>query len=180
MIIRCKRWIYRGNSNISFIVIILYIILFRINRFDRIPYLLERWRGVIILSVFLKEEEMKDIDYYINRYGNSRITFVLYIAKFDEINNVYGYYIDYSSRKIQYQNPIYPLNLMRDLAIESIRTSHYLLIDIDFFISSSLYSNLLSSKSILQKEETIILLNTFVTNKEKLFTCQKERSCEKL
>ena len=152
----------------------------RIDRINRIPYLLERWKGRIVLSFFMTENDILKIDQLLQPYLNSRIDFVFYVVKYLDINGNYGYYIDGKGEKVLFNEPIFPLNLMRDLSIESIKTTHYLLIDIDFFISSTFYTTLNSNKRILERENSVILIPTFVTAKSKLLSCREENNCESL
>ena len=43
--------------------------------------------------------------------------------------------------EIHYGHNIYPINLLRDLSIESIETTHYLLVDADLMISRNFHNS---------------------------------------
>ena len=46
-----------------------------------------------------------------------------------------SYFIRKNGTKEVFSNTLYPVNLLRDLAIESIHTTHYMFVDADFYIS---------------------------------------------
>ena len=56
---------------------------------------------------------------------------------------------------------MFPINLLRDLTIESISTSHYLVIDVDIFLSERIYDRINSYGHWLQDERLILLLPLF-------------------
>ena len=163
------------------LVYVLYI-MNRVDRLDRIPYLLDRWKGPIALSLFVLESEMPTLDSLLRPYLSDRLTFVFYVVKEYKNKSYYAYYIKSLIRQDyeKFATPIFPLNTMRDLAIESVETTHYLLIDIDFFISSTLYDHIAEFEHVLKKSNTVILLPTFTTEVHKLQQCRRENMCEKL
>ena len=75
---------------------------------------------------------------------------------------------------------IYPVNFARDLAIESLSTTHYLFIDCDFFTSETIYQNIKSFSYILAKPKSILLIPTFQVNKQILKKCRDDDTCESL
>lgn len=125
---------------------------------------------------------MRKLDRVLRPYMNERITFVLYVVKEYKNKTYYAHYIKSVIRQdyVRYAIPIFPLNTMRDLAIESIATTHYLLIDIDFFPSSTLFDHLNSFEKVLKKPNTVVLLPTFTTEIKKVIQCRKFDFCEKL
>ena len=51
-----------------------------LDRQDRLPYLVKRWKHRIVMSIFLKESELPRTEQIVNIYKNEkRITFLLYI-----------------------------------------------------------------------------------------------------
>ena len=48
-----------------------------------------------------------------------------------------SYHIRKNGTKEYFDDSLYPMNLLRDLAIEAIHTSHFLYLDADFFTSSN-------------------------------------------
>ena len=66
----------------------------------------------------------------------------------------------------KYPFSIYPVNTLRDLGIESIKTSHYLLLDIDVLPSINLYNSILLNKGILARDpHNVLLFQLFQFNK---------------
>ena len=105
----------------------------RFNRFDRIRYLLKRWNGPMSIGAFVKKEEMSSFVDTILPYLCLPITFTVYVPSSLKWSS---YHIRRSGRKELFAESLYPMNLLRDLAIETIRTSHFLYLDADFFTSS--------------------------------------------
>lgn len=66
------------------------------------------------------------------------ITFIFYILSDDSLSIQQPTFVksDNSSRNVIRKNPFYPINLLRDIAIEFIQTTHYIFIDCDILISS--------------------------------------------
>ena len=66
---------------------------------------------------------------------------------------------------------LYPMNLLRDLAIESIHTTHYMNIDADLFVSSptvffcssvdTIEQSIQTNLEVLQNEHNVLLFLTF-------------------
>ena len=153
-----------------------------LDRLDRMPFVLQRWNGSLSLSFFLHENEVSKLDETLSPFLYDRITYTFYIVKTVTNEADSPYYVKNMKRGtfIMFNQPIFPLNTLRDLAIESIDTTHYLLIDIDFFTSSTLYSNLYSYKSILEQANSVVLLPTFTTEQKKLTRCRRNNTCKAL
>ena len=134
------------------------------NRIDRIPFLVQRWKNRISLAVLLTEKEIPQVEDFINNFSKTKqITFILYIIK--ELSNVPFRSIYYDTFGADHYNQtIFPINLLRDLAIESIDTSHYVITDIDAFPSQTLYTSLQKHSELLKNERVVILLKTFRMN----------------
>ena len=114
-----------------------YHLITSLNRFDRLPYLLRRWKGDVVIGLFITTGEIERAVRLINKYSsNRRIIFVLYIKEIKPSIN--PHYV--GMKKIRYFNSIFPINFLRDLCIESISTTHYLYLDGDVFVSSISYS----------------------------------------
>lgn len=115
----------------------------RIDRMDRLPYMLERWAGPMSLSLYLKDYQVGMIDTVLSPYLNRQITWSFYVVKGVD-STVYATYVnnDIKNDVTSFNNPIFPINLVRDLAIESVETTHFLFADIDYFISKTLRDNL--------------------------------------
>ena len=125
---------HSSHFNHTDIVLILPLSHVRYNRFDRIPYLLKRWDGPMSVGVFVKKKEMSAFVNAILPYLGLPITFSVYVPM-----KVKGssYHIRGNGRREWFPDSLYPMNLLRDLAIETIHTSHFLYLDADFFTSSN-------------------------------------------
>ena len=154
----------------------------RLNRIDRFPFLLHRWNGAISICIVLSESEVNELDEKLRPFLNRGIVFTFYIAKEYPDHQYHGYYIRDKEKGIvrNFTTMIYPVNLARDLAIESISTTHYLFIDCDFFTSDTIYSNIRSFASVLSKPKTVLLIPTFQVNKKILKKCRDMDTCELL
>ena len=135
---------------------------------------------MISLCLFIVESDMPKVDEVLKPYLNDRITYVFYVVKEYQPHKYKAYYVKSRKEREWFNAPIFPLNLVRDLAIESIQTTHYLLIDIDFFISRTLYKNIYQHKEQLAKSNTVVLLPTFITEEHRLEECRRNDTCEKL
>ena len=101
-------------------------------RKDRLPYLMKRWKHRINMVIFVTENEIDELREVIDSYKSyKRITFILYIVK-SRIGSRYQS-IYYDEKKPVYRNnTIFPINVLRDLAIEFIDTTHYFVSDRHF------------------------------------------------
>lgn len=108
-----------------------------LDRVNRIPFHLQRWKDPIVIVVFVNVNEMNNAWKALSRYKNQNLEFVLYVV---DTTEVIPYFIESSIPFIvQHSNEsYYPLNLLRDISIESITTTHFLLVDGDLFLSSTL------------------------------------------
>ena len=70
----------------------------------------------------------------IEEYAGYPITFSVYVPLGDKRTS---YFIRKNGTKEVFPDTLYPVNLLRDLAIESIRTTHFMFVDADFDISCS-------------------------------------------
>lgn len=63
--------------------------------------------------------------------------------------------------KREFPEGIYPMNILRDLSIESIHSTHYLLIDIDIFISETLFDSIEQNRQFLNNHYNILVFQSF-------------------
>lgn len=104
---------------------------------NRLEYLLSRWKHNISLALFIRYNEFKStLKYLGNSFKNtSNIVCSFYIPY--ERDNA-SYYIKADRSRVYFPEKLYPMNILRNIAIEQIVTSHFLYIDIDFFISGNI------------------------------------------
>ena len=56
---------------------------------------------------------------------------------------------------------LYPYNVLRNIGIESISTTHYLLVDIDVFPSTNLYDSFMRQADLLSDPSNVVLFQLF-------------------
>ena len=107
-------------------------IIIRFNRFERFKYHLKRWNGSMSIGILVQLPEFPSFVKAIEEYVGYPITFNVYVPFKTQHPS---YFIRKNGTKEPYPNTLYPVNLLRDLAIESIHTTHYMFVDADFYIS---------------------------------------------
>lgn len=142
--------------------------------------MLKRWNGPMSLCLYLREIQMNKIDTILSPYMKSNITWTFYVVKTVH-SGTYATHVNSLKKNdvTTFRNPIFPINLVRDLAIESIDTTHFLFADIDYFVSKTLRQNLDSYSHVLSKQNVMILLPTFAMRWSLLNSCRQYGNCEK-
>lgn len=144
------------------------------DRINRIDYLLNRWPGKICVSLFIIDNNFIRMKNVLKKYGDiSRLILIFYIP----ISNSSSYYLN-NGTVIKKERTTYPLNFLRDLSIESISTTHYVLLDADILTSSTLYSNLKRHIDVLNNDSNIILFQTFQTTRDYGNECRNTGNCK--
>ena len=105
-----------------------------LNRFDRLPYHLNRWKGPMSIAIQINEEELDEMLYEMEKIQRNNIRFTFYIVQKIPVNKPRCSFITMNGKSISLQN-CFVCNVLRNLAIETITTSHFLLIDGDGIIS---------------------------------------------
>ena len=108
-----------------------------LDRFDRLPYHLNRWKGPMSIAIQINEEEIDEMLDKIEKIRRNNIRFTFYLIKKIPVNKPRCHFIILNGKSIPLQN-CFVCNVLRNLAIETITTSHYLLIDGDGIISSKI------------------------------------------
>lgn len=85
-------------------------------------------------ACFIQLKEFDSFVKSISSYFGLPIVFTVYIPL---TSKEPSYYVRGDGTKMVFNTTLYPVNLLRDLSIESIHTTHYLNIDADLFVSSS-------------------------------------------
>ena len=129
-----------------------------VDRLNRLPYLLRRWRGPISCTLFVQEDEMEKAAAYMSSIVGRRVIFNVYIPRVS--NTTSAFFVDVKS-KIGLKGNLYPINELRDFAIESIETTHYLLLDVDVFPSNDLYHIIHANQELLENHSNCLLLELF-------------------
>ena len=128
------------------------------------------------MVIFATENEIDELREVIDSYKSyKRITFILYIVK-SRTNSRYQS-INYNGKKCVYRNnTIFPINVLRDLAIEFIDTTHYFVSDID------VYSTLQIHNQTLKDPKAVLLLKSFLMNEKEVNhkNCYEKGLCENM
>lgn len=112
--------------------------------------------------------------------GLGRIVFTVYVTKTITSNTI-PFYVQQNGTHLNYPNGFYPINTLRDLAIESISTTHLLVADMDVFPSMGLESSINEYAEVLRDHHNMIALTLFRYKKHPaLNQCYSEGVCEEL
>ena len=112
--------------------------------------------------------------------GLGRIVFTVYVTK-TITNNTIPFYVLADGTHLNYPEGFYPINTLRDLAIESISTTHLLVADTDMFPSMGLESSINEYAEVLGDHHNMIVLTSFQYNKHpSLDRCYSEGVCDEL
>lgn len=107
------------------------------SRMDRLYLHFQRWNGSISVAIQMTENELSSVFSRILLYGRRNIRYTFYIIPHrDNINQTCSFVT--MKRKVIYYDNCFDINVLRNLAIETITTSHFLLIDGDGIISSTI------------------------------------------
>lgn len=107
----------------------------RVDRLSYMPFLAERWKGHFSLALIASENELTQIDSFLVQYASLphfRVT--LYVVYSDAPRN-YVVYTREPTRKRVINRRIFPINLLRDYALNNVVTSHVMLLDMDLWPS---------------------------------------------
>ena len=112
--------------------------------------------------------------------GLRRIVFTVYVTKTITKNNI-PFYVQQNETHLDYPEGFYPINTLRNLAIESISTTHCLIADMDMFPSMGMESSINEYAEVLSDHHNMIALTLFLYNKHSsLKRCYSEGVCDEL
>ena len=107
-----------------------------LNRMDRLYLHFDRWKGPMSIAVQVNEEDFVDLISIVNAIRRNNIRFTFYIVKKPIESNYRCTFKSLSGIDVYYES-CYVINVLRNLAIETISTSHFLIIDGDGIVSSN-------------------------------------------
>ena len=108
-----------------------------LSRVNRLPYHIARWKDLKVIVVMVKRNELKEAWNRLSVFKDPSLRFILYIV---DLRSTPYFIKSANPRRVQRRpRPFYSLNLYRDIGIESITTTHFLIIDGDVFVSSVLH-----------------------------------------
>ena len=96
----------------------------------------------------------------------------MYIVK--DHPRVKPYYVS-QKRKIEFNQAFYPINVLRDIGVEAIHTTHYLIMDIDVLPSDNLHSTLMMHKSVLQDHRSCLIFQ--LLQYDQITPCNSTKCC---
>ena len=112
--------------------------------------------------------------------GLRRIVFTVYVTKTITKSTI-PFYVLADGTHLNYPEGFYPINTLRDLAIESISTTHCLIADMDMLPSMGLESSINEYAEVLREHHNMIALTLFrYKNHSSLSRCYSEGVCEEL
>ena len=112
--------------------------------------------------------------------GLGRIVFTVYVTKTITSNTI-PFYVLADGTHLNYSDGFYPINTLRNLAIESISTTHLLVADTDVFPSMGMESSINEYAEVLRDHHNMIALTLFrYKNHSSLSQCSSEGVCEEL
>ena len=73
------------------------------------------------------------------------------------------------------------MNILRDMSIESIDTSHYVAVDVDVFFSFTLEDDIERNRKLLDDQNNILLIPLLeVIGSKEVYACRATDACEKV
>ena len=121
-------------------------LLYSLNRLNRLPHHINRFKGPKIFIIYAFEFELQSIQQQISTFTDSSITFIFYVLPYQKTtlrstttSSSYTFVSSTNPLKILTKRvPFYPINFLRDIAIEAVQTTHYVFLDCDILISSKM------------------------------------------
>lgn len=128
--------------------------------------------------MFVLEKEVERVTSRMIQFGKrDDIVFTVYVRKSVSGANEPFYILPFTKGRMRLRKGVYPMNLLRDLSIESIRTSHYFMMDIDVFPSNTLYSRVVGYGGMLSNPGVILVLPLFAFRSEDVLKCTETDRC---
>ena len=110
-----------------------------LNRMDRLPLHFSRWNGNISIAVQCHEDEINSLFSIISSIKRENIRFTFYIIKKTKSEKRCSFKM--KNGEYFYLYSCYVINELRNLAIETIQTSHFMIIDGDAILSCNISFN---------------------------------------
>lgn len=132
----------------------------RVDRLHYLTYFQKRWNGPMSLAIFSTPAQLSTVQKALRSLHHRKeiVRVVLYIA------NEKAYYVHGSLgyERRETTSKLYPINLLRDLAILNVITTHYVNLDMDLWPSSTLREHFfLLPDAILHNSKSAIILPAF-------------------
>lgn len=136
---------------------------------------------MISLAVFLDESELPRLHSALNAFTTQhRVIFSFYIRKRITPSTIPVFFTA-DKKNIYFPNGIFPMNILRDMSIESVDTSHYVAIDVDVFMSMTLERDIDSQRALLTNHHNILLIPLLeMINTKEVLNCKATDACEQV
>lgn len=136
---------------------------------------------MISLGVFLDESELPRLHSALNAFTSQhRIIFSFYVRKRITPSSIPVFFTA-NKKNIYFPSGIFPMNILRDMSIESIDTSHYVAVDVDVFFSFTLEDDIERNRKLLDDQNNILLIPLFeMINTRSVLNCKATDACEQV
>lgn len=160
----------------------------RYDRLNRIKYHFKRWDKEKVFLVYSRLSELNKTWEYLTSMDNTHTNYVIYVTE----SKQQSYFIKSSIPPIIQKSSRYffPINFLRDIVIESIKTTHYVYVDADVFLSSKLsythkyienaFFDAYSSAHIFKTINVYMIYPLFTSATKVLKKCRQIGQCEYL
>lgn len=124
-------------------MIILPLLMTRVDRLPYMEYLVKRWNGPFSIAIFMTDGQIDEVDAWLLRYNHiPHLRVTLYLI--DREDGARKQDIVFWSRRgtlrqLKQSSRIYPINVLRDVAILNCQTTHYINLDMDLWPTRSFY-----------------------------------------
>lgn len=116
------------------------------NRLFVMPIFVRRWNGPVVFTIYLKEEEVATFDRFLLQ-PNSSVLCYPHIQIFTYVASEGSFF---------HEN--YPINILRNIGIHHVSTSHFVLVDIDMWFSYSSYEVLMELPSVITEDPFAVVV----------------------
>lgn len=106
------------------------------NRLDRLPLHFDRWNGDMSIAIQLTEAELEEVARVLTSFQRRYVRYTLYVIKETYQSNGCSF-VSFARETVEYDS-CFVVNELRNLAIETIQTSHFLITDGDGILSGKL------------------------------------------
>ena len=136
---------------------------------------------MISLGVFLDESELPRLHSALNAFTSQhRVIFSFYVRKQITPSSIPVFFTA-NKKNIYFPSGIFPMNILRDMSIESIDTSHYVAVDVDVFFSFTLEDDIERNRKLLDDQNNILLIPLFeMINTRSVLNCKATDACEQV
>lgn len=103
------------------------------NRLDRLPFHFDRWNGNISIAIQLNEEELEEVANVLTSFQRPNVRYTFYVIKQSSHAKKCSF-VSFKKKKVKYES-CFVVNELRNLAIETIQTTHFIITDGDGLLS---------------------------------------------